>query len=322
MSAVKTLAWFGLIGWMAGGTYWHVCRIKQLCDGNPAPTVAVSEPEFSVPSLDIEDGKLSLHSPFNVAFHRSGAQAGLEAVKPQLDALAAYLKANPRRKLTLTGYYSSQEENTTPFENLGLARADALRQYLIALGVPADQLLTEGKLLDNLAFSPQDSTYGAGFAFEAGEPAAKVTEAPAVPAEPATPPAALEKPKGETEQELAASEKFESIFKTMDLYFPLGSSEYIKTEENRKFFDEAKKYLTAHPGKKLFLTGHTDSEGPDDVNLNLSKRRAEAVKKAFERKGIKATQLLADGKGETQPIADNATRAGRKANRRVSILVK
>lgn len=321
MSAVKTLAWFGLIGWMAGGTYWHVCRIKQLCDGNPAPIAAAGEPAFSVPSLDIQDGKLSLRSPFNVAFHRSGAEAGIQSVKPELDALAAYLKANPKRKLTLTGYYSSQEENTTPFENLGLARADALRQYLIASGVPADQLLTDAKLLDNLAFSPQDSTYGAGFAFEEGVPAAKVTETPAVPAE-STPAATLEKPKGETEQELAKAEKFESIFKTMDLYFPLGSSEFIKTEENRKFFDEAKKYLAAHPGKKLFLTGHTDSEGPDDVNLRLSKRRAETVQKAFERKGIKAAQLEADGKGETQPIADNATRAGRKANRRVSILVK
>ncbi|MCP5154179.1 MAG: OmpA family protein [Ectothiorhodospiraceae bacterium] len=69
----------------------------------------------------------------------------------------------------------------------------------------------------------------------------------------------------------------------------------------------------------ITVVGHTSSEGSQDYNRALSQRRAEAVVAALIERGIGAARLSADGQGEDQPIADNATETGRSLNRRVEI---
>jgi outer membrane protein OmpA-like peptidoglycan-associated protein len=69
------------------------------------------------------------------------------------------------------------------------------------------------------------------------------------------------------------------------------------------------------------VEGHTDSRGSDAYNLKLSQRRAQSVIRYLaERMGIEADRLIAVGKGEQEPIADNNTDAGRQKNRRVQIV--
>jgi OOP family OmpA-OmpF porin len=65
------------------------------------------------------------------------------------------------------------------------------------------------------------------------------------------------------------------------------------------------------------IGGHTDSQGREEMNLNLSKGRAEAVLTALRGARVKLKSLTAEGYGETQPIADNGTEEGREANRRI-----
>jgi len=72
---------------------------------------------------------------------------------------------------------------------------------------------------------------------------------------------------------------------------------------------------------KLNIIGHTDADGPDDTNLKLSKDRAAAVKAALiSIYKISASRLTSDGKGETQPVGDNTTAAGKAQNRRVEFV--
>ncbi len=74
--------------------------------------------------------------------------------------------------------------------------------------------------------------------------------------------------------------------------------------------------------KLIEVQGHTDSDGPDDYNLDLSQRRSEQVRKFLvEKGGIDGARLTAKGYGETKPLESNKTPAGRAKNRRVQFFI-
>jgi outer membrane protein OmpA-like peptidoglycan-associated protein len=75
--------------------------------------------------------------------------------------------------------------------------------------------------------------------------------------------------------------------------------------------------LVADPGLRLRLVGHTDSTGSDKVNTPLSAARAQSVQAWLVANGVAADRLVTEGRGPTQPIADNGSEAGRQLNRRV-----
>jgi outer membrane protein OmpA-like peptidoglycan-associated protein len=78
--------------------------------------------------------------------------------------------------------------------------------------------------------------------------------------------------------------------------------------------------LKKNPGWKLSIVGHTDNVGRDAANLDMSRRRAQAVKTALvERYGIETSRLTAGGFGASQPQAKNDTPEGRARNRRVEL---
>jgi hypothetical protein len=83
--------------------------------------------------------------------------------------------------------------------------------------------------------------------------------------------------------------------------------------------DEAVKGLKVWGDVNVEVGGHTDSVGSDEHNMNLSQRRAEAVRAYLIGKGVAADRLIAKGHGESQPAADNATDEGRFKNRRVEL---
>ena len=78
----------------------------------------------------------------------------------------------------------------------------------------------------------------------------------------------------------------------------------------------AKKY----PNLKLRVEGHTDSQGDDTYNLNLSQKRADAVRNYLVSAGVSGDQVVAAGFGKSRPIASNDTAEGRAQNRRVEFL--
>jgi len=81
--------------------------------------------------------------------------------------------------------------------------------------------------------------------------------------------------------------------------------------------------LTESGDVKVVIIGHTDSDGDDAANMDLSKRRAASVKSALVSEfKIDAGRLETDGKGESQPIDKNDTPAGKANNRRVEFIKK
>lgn len=80
-------------------------------------------------------------------------------------------------------------------------------------------------------------------------------------------------------------------------------------------------FLRKYPDRSVVIEGHTDSVGGDTYNLNLSQRRADAVRAYLVTQGIESSRILASGKGETAPVASNSDAGGRQQNRRVEVII-
>ena len=101
--------------------------------------------------------------------------------------------------------------------------------------------------------------------------------------------------------------------------FDQGKATIRRTSEAtlRAAVDVLKKY----PSIRLEITGHTSSEGAEDFNQRLSEDRANAVRLWLIDHDIDASRIVARGAGESEPVADNRTAAGRKKNRRIEFTV-
>lgn len=80
-------------------------------------------------------------------------------------------------------------------------------------------------------------------------------------------------------------------------------------------------FLNQYPQHNVLVEGHTDSTGSDSYNLELSDRRANAVRTALIDKGVSSNRVATRGYGETYPVAGNDTVTGRQLNRRVEIIL-
>jgi outer membrane protein OmpA-like peptidoglycan-associated protein len=129
------------------------------------------------------------------------------------------------------------------------------------------------------------------------------------------PAAALSGGETEVEHALATSGKV-AVY---DIHFGFNSA--VIREESAPRLKEIAEVLKQHGDWRLSVNGHTDNISSDQYNLDLSKRRAEAVKAALVTQyGIDAARLATSGLGETQPVETNETLEGRARNRRVELI--
>lgn len=111
----------------------------------------------------------------------------------------------------------------------------------------------------------------------------------------------------------------EGTFSTTGILFSVNSAA-IKPE-SYGVLKEIADVLKKNEGIKVKIVGHTDSDGTDAANLELSKKRAAAVKTALATEfGIDEAKMETDGKGESAPVADNKTKEGKSQNRRVEFI--
>jgi len=104
-----------------------------------------------------------------------------------------------------------------------------------------------------------------------------------------------------------------------DVSFDTGRSD-IKPNL-RPILDQFASGLSSQPNTEVRIVGHTDSTGSDDLNDRLSLDRAESARQYLASRGVDARRITIAGRGEREPVADNATDSGRARNRRVEIFL-
>ncbi len=118
---------------------------------------------------------------------------------------------------------------------------------------------------------------------------------------------------------LAVVQKFVLTDKGRNVLFDTGKAD-VKPE-TRSQMARVLQTIKEQPGLQVQVVGHTDNAGSDASNLKLSQRRAESVAAYLAQNGASRQSLKADWRGEREPVASNATVAGRSQNRRVDILL-
>ncbi len=101
--------------------------------------------------------------------------------------------------------------------------------------------------------------------------------------------------------------------------FKVGESTLMPVAQDR--LNEVAAVLKEQKGKSIIVEGHTDAQGSEEDNKILSQERARAVRNYLVSQGVDANMIVAQGMGESQPIASNKTPEGRANNRRVEIVL-
>ena len=274
------LTWFFiLLLWVIGGAWLG----RSICCG-VGGAAATS-------GLLIKDGAATVAATGagNLLFGLNGTAPIIEptAVKTEFSKLAAYLKEHPTKSVTLNGHYMASEENNTSFANLGLGRADAMKGYLIGLGVPAAQLLTGSMLKENLEVN--DSKVAGGMSYIFGTVASG---------------------RNLSIQDATA---FSTTAKD-NLVFPMSSYEYIDpvAGEVTTSFQKTADYLKANPTRSLKITGlYTDKETNSSVLPSLGMARANKIKGMLIAMGVPSKQIEIDARMEnTLAFVDEETIGG------------
>ena len=290
-----------LVSWIAGSTYYYVCHIRQHCCGDCTSLSDMSVFELTAPPADqllIRGDGLLIENDEGIVFGRDGS---LPVVAPTTDTalqqVQQYLSEHPDEALYITGWYDDSEENKTLIENLGRARAEAVKRYLLSAGVSSKQMGTAGRSSVNLTFLG-DTLYN-GLTFEILDE--------------------LPNQEGAISPDTLAALEQRLLATSPTVYFDMGSTSLQISDSLRRYLQDAQSYLLVYPDRSIVLVGHTDNVGKAEKNVAYGQERAEFTKGILSELGINPEQIKTQSKGEEEPIASNDTPLGRSKNRRVEI---
>ncbi|MEO1437607.1 MAG: OmpA family protein [Bacteroidota bacterium] len=300
------------IGWILGTRYCYTCTLNKAC-GNSTEVVTDDDASARGKNLSFAVDNKPVYSGFDqFAFTGDGNKAldlndNNEAF---LDSVTAYLNRFPNSKVEIIGRFFKGEAGAGFLDNAGLVRADLIRQELKKRGIDVDNRvdINSEQLGADVKFDEPIL-----FAGTAGELA--VNEAETLNAEGSL-------PEGD-ESEVLEKAKFTFTNMTFsDVSFESGSAVFEPVPQFINYADSVVLFLKENPDKKIKIIGHTDSDGGDEMNMALGRNRARSVRQfMMDKYGLKKDQIDIDSKGETKPVATNATEDGKRRNRRVNIQI-
>ncbi len=213
------------------------------------------------------------------------------------DKTSTYLKNNPDRNLNIIGYYSEDENDESIFPNLGLARANTVKEYMASLGLSKNRINTSAEIVGPDRFNINKLEKGIEFTFAAASTKTANTRIDDI--------------------------KNRLLGEPLILYFGTGENYLRLNDEQKNNISDLIYYLDNVSESSLEINGHTDKKGKAAKNIILSKERAQYVKNyLFKNGGITMNRMNTNGFGEDQPLVKNNSSANRAKNRRVEVILK
>lgn len=307
----KTSYLIGFILTIVIGTilYWFFCCSLCCAEGNdknkePEKKVIV-EPEakeVTKNAFTISDanGDFNIEIQDNFNFKKSSFSI-LDPVSNNVEhgvsQLKDFLLANPLKTIDITGFYKSDEVNNSAYPNLGLARSNSVKNYLVTHGVPSRQIDTYGKLNDDINLDDTNTLFGP---LKFGVLTTDESDTSAIDALKTACDAVKANP--------------------LVLHFKTGQASIVLTAAQRQKIADIS-HCVDKLGVKVQVVGYTDNTGNAANNVVLGQQRADFAKEYLVRNGILSTNIDTSSKGSSEPIADNATEEGRAENRRTVVTI-
>jgi outer membrane protein OmpA-like peptidoglycan-associated protein len=191
--------------------------------------------------------------------------------------------ANENKIFEITGLYFPDEENISEYENVGLARANAIRELFP--GVPDENYRLLGRLVSEKEGVREKTFEAATFSF------------------------------------IEVSNRITEVENKASIQFEYGSARRVKDVQINKYLKDLADRLVK-TGESIVLTGHTDNTSSSEFNLRLGQKRADVMKNILIAKGVDPSKITSQSKGESVPISSNRTEEGKAQNRRVELEIK
>ena len=254
------LAFCWIISWRH-----YTCSIKGFCGDNDKSSVTLSN---TMPPIQ---------------FHVNTDSPVLSNFDSYRDSICTHSKSS---FIEVVGYYYANETNTTPFENLGLARAEKLASLLNGCKDSMSKILIKGIQRDGNSTSDILLTSDVAIS---------------------------QMPMGLTDSKEVQIITTNNV---TEIYFPSGSDKELTSEKLDQFLSE----VAMNSGqKKIVLTGHTDNVGDEEANVRLSLNRCNTIKSSLVKLGAVEQNISCEGKGSSLPKLENTSPENRAINRRVEL---
>lgn len=265
-----------------------------------APVVEPEKPKIQKNALIFNDPQGDFNYRDNDNFNFNGSSFDILTplsanVDVGVDKLKSYFEANPTKIISVVGHYKGSEENNSAFPNLGIARANAIKNHLVSKGISSKQINLGSKLDDDML--AQENIHYGPVNFEISTDEVDHTD------------------------ELKAL-KAEIIANPLILYFDTNSSNVSLSTEQRLKLQKITTYIDKVDDAKASVVGHTDSQGKVASNIELGRSRANTISTYLQRNGISEGDIEVSSQGPKKPIATNNTAEGRAKNRRVEVTLK
>ncbi|AMC09876.1 hypothetical protein Lupro_00735 [Lutibacter profundi] len=269
--------------------YFISYKFFNNCNISSKNTTVTSPQKFQLSVIDKTNGTIYNFSTGFTIKQNEPSVSNITNIPYLADSIKFILTNNYAKELHIIGKYLKTEIQVAPNKNIGIQRAETVKNMLLHLGIKTNRIKISGKV-ENFSFNNKEIfNNGIQLSFD------KIAQ--------------------------NYLDSIEAIIHNKTLYPNFQNDVLIPAKNLKEYTQILKQYLQKYPTKKVLVTGHTDNLGYFNNNLIIGLHRAKIIKKYFINNGINANKILTQSKGESEPIAEKTTEKGRAKNRRIEIKI-